>query len=207
MLLGINLYSNQENIDAIFLSNYATNYLTEPLGRIAGVASAEVMGEKTYSMRLWLRPDKMAALGLTVGEVQAALQEQNTIVAAGKLGAAPSLPSQQFEYSIQAKGRLKTPEEFGETIIRANKDGNFVRLNDIARIELGSADYSTTAKLNQQDTAFIVIYQLTDANATQVATELKQPWLSLQNSFPMVSSIQFLTIRQSLSIALLKRLL
>ena len=184
MLLGINLYSNQENIDAIFLSNYATNYLTEPLGRIAGVASAEVMGEKTYSMRLWLRPDKMAALGLTVGEVQAALQEQNTIVAAGKLGAAPSLPSQQFEYSIQAKGRLKTPEEFGETIIRANKDGNFVRLNDIARIELGSADYSTTAKLNQQDTAFIVIYQLTDANATQVATDVKATMAELAKQLP-----------------------
>ncbi|KTG18414.1 RND transporter [Pseudoalteromonas sp. XI10] len=184
MLLGINLYSNQENIDAIFLSNYATNYLTEPLGRINGVASAEVMGEQTYSMRLWLRPDRMASLGLTVSEVQAALQEQNTIVAAGKLGAAPSAPSQQFEYSIQAKGRLKTPEEFGQTIIRSSKDGNFVRLNDIARIELGAASYSTTAKLNQQDTAFIVIYQLTEANATQVATDVKARMAELAKQLP-----------------------
>jgi len=184
MLLGINLYSNQENIDAIFLSNYATNYLTEPLGRINGVASAEVMGEQTYSMRLWLRPDRMASLGLTVSEVQAALQEQNTIVAAGKLGAAPSAPSQQFEYSIQAKGRLKTPEEFGQTIIRSSKDGNFVRLNDIARIELGAASYSTTAKLNQQDTAFIVIYQLTEANATQVAADVKARMGELAKQLP-----------------------
>lgn len=184
MLLGINLYSNQENIDAIFLSNYATNYLTEPLGRINGVASAEVMGEQTYSMRLWLRPDRMASLGLTVSEVQAALQEQNTIVAAGKLGAAPSAPSQQFEYSIQAKGRLKTPEEFGQTIIRSSKDGNFVRLHDIARIELGAASYSTTAKLNQQDTAFIVIYQLTEANATQVATDVKARMAELAKQLP-----------------------
>ena len=184
MLLGINLYSNQENIDAIFLSNYATNYLTEPLGRINGVASAEVMGEQTYSMRLWLRPDRMASLGLTVSEVQAALQEQNTIVAAGKLGAAPSAPSQQFEYSIQAKGRLKTPEEFGQTIIRSSKDGNFVRLNDIARIELGAASYSTTAKLNQQDTAFIVIYQLTEANATQVANDVKTRMAELAKQLP-----------------------
>ncbi|KPM81786.1 multidrug efflux RND transporter permease subunit [Pseudoalteromonas sp. ACER1] len=184
MLLGINLYSNQENIDAIFLSNYATNYLTEPLGRINGVASAEVMGEQTYSMRLWLRPDRMASLGLTVSEVQAALQEQNTIVAAGKLGAAPSAPSQQFEYSIQAKGRLKTPEEFGQTIIRSSKDGNFVRLNDIARIELGAASYSTTAKLNQQDTAFIVIYQLTEANATQVAADVKARMAELAKQLP-----------------------
>lgn len=184
MLLGINLYSNQENIDAIFLSNYATNYLTEPLGRINGVASAEVMGEQTYSMRLWLRPDRMASLGLTVSEVQAALQEQNTIVAAGKLGAAPSAPSQQFEYSIQAKGRLKTPEEFGQTIIRSSKDGNFVRLNDIARIELGAASYSTTAKLNQQDTAFLVIYQLTEANATQVANDVKARMAVLAKQLP-----------------------
>ncbi|MDC3189967.1 multidrug efflux RND transporter permease subunit [Pseudoalteromonas elyakovii] len=184
MLLGINLYSNQENIDAIFLSNYATNYLTEPLGRINGVASAEVMGEQTYSMRLWLRPDRMASLGLTVSEVQAALQEQNTIVAAGKLGAAPSAPSQQFEYSIQAKGRLKTPEEFGQTIIRSSKDGNFVRLHDIARIELGAASYSTTAKLNQQDTAFLVIYQLTEANATQVAADVKARMAELAKQLP-----------------------
>ena len=184
MLLGINLYSDKENIDAIFLSNYATNYLTEPLGRINGVASAEVMGEQTYSMRLWLRPDRMASLGLTVAEVQAALQEQNTIVAAGKLGAAPSAPSQQFEYSIQARGRLKTPEEFGQTIIRSNKDGNFVRLNDIARIELGAASYSTTAKLNQQDTAFIVIYQLTEANATQVANDVKARMEELAKQLP-----------------------
>jgi len=184
MLLGINLYSNQENIDAIFLSNYATNYLTEPLGRINGVASAEVMGEQTYSMRLWLRPDRMASLGLTVSEVQAALQEQNTIVAAGKLGAAPSAPSQQFEYSIQAKGRLKTPEEFGQTIIRSSKDGNFVRLHDIARIELGAASYSTTAKLNLQDTAFLVIYQLTEANATQVAADVKARMAELAKQLP-----------------------
>lgn len=184
MLLGINLYSSKDNIDAIFLSNYATNYLTEPLGRINGVASAEVMGEQTYSMRLWLRPDRMASLGLTVADVRSALQEQNTIVAAGKLGAAPTGPSQQFEYSIQAKGRLKTPEEFGQTIIRSSKDGNFVRLHDIARIEMGAASYSTSAKLNQQDTAFIVIYQLTEANATQVAEDVKARMAELAKQLP-----------------------
>ncbi|WP_404338712.1 efflux RND transporter permease subunit [Pseudoalteromonas mariniglutinosa] len=184
MLLGINLYATQDNIDAIFLSNYATNYLTEPLGRIKGVASAEVMGARTYSMRLWLRPDKMAALGLTVKDIQGALQEQNTLVAAGKLGAAPSAAGQQFEYSIQAKGRLTTPDEFGQTIIRASKDGNFVRLKDIARIEMGSADYSTTAQLNQQDTAFVVIYQLTDANATQVAIDVKARMAELAKQLP-----------------------
>jgi HAE1 family hydrophobic/amphiphilic exporter-1 len=184
MLMGITLYSEKENLDEIFLSNYATNYLAEPIGRLKGVAAASVMGEKSYSMRIWLRPDKMASLGVTVSEVQGALKEQNLIVAAGKLGASPSLPNQQFEYSIQAKGRLQTVEEFGQTIIRANTDGRFVRLTDIASIELGSQDYSIQAKLNGNDTAFLVIYQLSDANATEVAASVKAQMEILSERFP-----------------------
>ena len=173
MLMAINLYSSQEGIDQIFLSNYATNSLAEPLGRIPGVAAATVMGDMSYSMRLWLNPDRMASLGVTVTEIKSALQEQNLIVAAGKLGASPSEANQQFEYSIQAKGRLKTVEEFGQTVIRAQANGNFVRLKDIARIELGSQDYGIQARLNGNETAFLVIYQLPDANATEVARAVK----------------------------------
>ncbi|TYK65642.1 efflux RND transporter permease subunit [Colwellia echini] len=184
MLLGINLFSEQESINQLFLSNYATNYLTEPLGRIKGVASAEVMGEMTYSMRAWMNPERMASLGITVTEVQQALQEQNMIVAAGKLGASPTLPNQQFEYSIQARGRLQTPDEFGKTIIRAQRNGNFIRLSDIARLELGAEDYSTQARLNGKETAFLVIYQLPDANATEVATLVKAEMLKLAERFP-----------------------
>jgi len=184
MLLGVNLYSDQPGINQLFLSNYATNYLVEPLGRINGVASAEVMGEMTYSMRAWLNPERMSSLNVTVAEVQQALQEQNMIVAAGKLGSSPSLPNQQFEYSIQARGRLKTPEEFGQTIIRAQKNGNFVRLIDIARLELGAEDYSTQARLNGKETAFLVIYQLPDANATEVADLVKQEMAKLSERFP-----------------------
>ncbi|HBY87958.1 MAG TPA: hydrophobe/amphiphile efflux-1 family RND transporter, partial [Colwellia sp.] len=184
MLLGINLFSEQEGINQLFLSNYATNYLTEPLGRIKGVASAEVMGEMTYSMRAWLNPERMSSLSITVTEVQQALQEQNMIVAAGKLGASPTLPNQQFEYSIQAKGRLQTPEEFGQTIIRAQRNGNFIRLNDIARLELGAEDYSTQARLNGKQTAFLVIYQLPDANATEVASLVKAEMVKLSQRFP-----------------------
>ncbi|MCF6456974.1 multidrug efflux RND transporter permease subunit [Pseudoalteromonas sp. MMG024] len=184
MLLGVTLYSTQENLDEIFLSNYATNYLTEPLGRIPGVANAEVMGEKTYSMRIWLNPNKMSSLGVTVADVQNALREQNLIVAAGKLGASPAPKNQQFEYSIQARGRLKTPDEFGDTIIRATNDGDFIRLSDIGRIELGSKDYAFTAKLNGEDTAFLVIYQLPDANATEVAANVKKQMEILSERFP-----------------------
>lgn len=184
MLMAVNLYSEKEEIDQLFLSNYATNSLTESLGRIPGVAEASVMGEMTYSMRVWLKPDRMASLGVTVAEIRKALQEQNLIVAAGKLGSSPSLPNQQFEYSIQAQGRLKTVKEFGNTIIRAHSDGNFVRLSDISRIELGSQDYSTQAKLNGQDTALLVIYQLPDANATQVAELVKVEMKKLSQHFP-----------------------
>ncbi len=184
MLLGINIYSSTEAIDDIFLSNYATNYLTEPLGRLPGVGAASVMGEKTYSMRVWLRPDKMSALGLTISDVQNTLKEQNMIVAAGKFGAAPSPENQQFEYSIQARGRLKTAEEFGQTILRSNTDGNFVRLNDIAKIELASESYDINAKRNNEDTAFVVIYQLSDANATEVAELVRNKMEELSKSFP-----------------------
>jgi len=184
MLMAINLFSEQDGIDQLFLSNYATNSLTEPLGRIPGVAEASVMGEMTYSMRAWLRPDRMASLGVTVTEVKQALQEQNLIVAAGKLGASPSLPNQQFEYSIQAKGRLKTVEEFGATIIRARSNGNFVRLSDIARLELGAQDYGTKARLNGKETAFLVIYQLPGANATEVARLVKLEMKKLSQRFP-----------------------
>ncbi|MEM0516634.1 multidrug efflux RND transporter permease subunit [Pseudoalteromonas sp. YIC-827] len=184
MLMGVSLYSNNPDMDSSFLSNYATNYLTEPLSRIPGVAEASVMGDMTYSMRVWLRPDKMASLGVTVAEVKTALEEQNTLVAAGKLGASPALPNQQFEYAIQAQGRFITPQEFGETIIRSNLDGDFVRLKDIARIERGAKSYAGTAKLNQQDTGFIVIYQLSDANATEVAEKVKARMEELSKQFP-----------------------
>jgi len=184
MLMAVNLYGETPEIDQLFLSNYASNSLTEPLGRIPGVASVAVMGEMTYSMRAWLKPDRMTALGVTVTDIQTALQEQNLIVAAGKFGASPSLPNQQFEYTIQAKGRLKTADEFADTIIRAKNDGNFVRLSDVARLELGSQEYGIQAKINSQSTAFLIVYQLPDANATAVADQVKAEMRKLSERFP-----------------------
>lgn len=184
MLIGINLVGTTEQIDQLYLSNYATNYLTEPLGRIPGVASAEVMGEMTYAMRVWLNPNRMTSLGVTVTDVQNALNEQNLIVAAGKLGAAPAPGNQQFEYSIQAKGRLVDSGEFDKIIIRARDDGSTVRLKDIARIEMGAEMYDTQATLNNQATAFLVVYQLPDANATDVADQVKARMTELSGSFP-----------------------
>ncbi|BFM18341.1 efflux RND transporter permease subunit VmeQ [Maricurvus nonylphenolicus] len=183
-LLGITLYSPNGSLDELFLGNYAANYITEPLARINGVASVDVLGARTYSMRIWLDPKHMAALELTVGDVRNALQEQNVIVAAGKLGQPPNTPQEQFEYTIQTQGRLSDVKEFEDTIIRARTDGNFIRLRDIARIELGSQDYAINARLNNDSTAYIEVYQLADANATQVAANVKARLQELSESFP-----------------------
>lgn len=184
MLMGINLTSERPDLDGVFLSNYASNNLVEALGRVPGVGSAEVMGAKDYSMRVWLDPRRMASLDVTVAEVAAALREQNQIVAAGKLGQPPVPAGQQFVYSIQTRERLSDPDEFAQTILRSRPDGGFVRLRDVGRIELGSRSYTSTAKLNNQDTAFLVIYQLPDANALEVAERVKALVEEASVSFP-----------------------
>ncbi|SNC75866.1 hydrophobic/amphiphilic exporter-1, HAE1 family [Marinobacter sp. es.048] len=184
MLIGINLTSERPDLDGVFLSNYASNNLVEALGRVPGVGSAEVMGAKDYSMRVWLDPRRMASLDVTVAEVAAALREQNQIVAAGKLGQPPVPAGQQFVYSIQTRERLSDPDEFAQTILRSRPDGGFVRLRDVGRIELGSRSYTSTAKLNNQDTAFLVIYQLPDANALEVAERVKALVEESSASFP-----------------------
>lgn len=184
MLMGINLTSDRPNLDAVFLSNYASSNLVEALGRVPGVASAEVMGAKDYSMRVWLDPRRMQSLQVTVTEVVAALREQNQIVAAGKLGQEPVPEGQQFVYTIQSKERLTDPEEFAQTIIRAKPEGGFLHLKDVGRIELGSRSYTSTAQLNNQDTAFLVIYQLPDANALEVAKGVKAAVDDFAQNFP-----------------------
>lgn len=184
MLMGINLTSERPDLDGVFLSNYASNNLVEALGRVPGVGSAEVMGAKDYSMRIWLDPRRMASLDVTVTEVAAALREQNQIVAAGKLGQPPVPTGQQFVYSIQTRERLSDPDEFAQTILRSRPDGGFVRLRDVGRIELGSRSYTSTAKLNNQDTAFLVIYQLPDANALEVAERVKAMVEDASGTFP-----------------------
>ncbi len=184
MLLGVNLYSEDGRFDTTFLANYAIANIKDPLARLPGVAKVEVMGDFQYAMRVWLDPDKMSALNVTASDIQAAISEQNTVVAAGKLGDGPVLPDQQFEYTIQSEGRLATAEEFDKTIIRARADGTYVRLRDVARTELGSNSYRNSVKLNGNDTAFVVIYQLSDANATEVAEEVYAEMARLGQSLP-----------------------
>jgi len=184
MLLGINLISPDNTYDEVFLSNYANNYLTDPMLRINGVAKADVLGPLTYSMRIWLNPTRMAALGVTTTDINNAITQQNAIVAAGKLGQAPNVPDQQFTYTIRTQGQLDTPEAFGNVVIRANSDGSFIRINDVARVELGSQSYGGSSNLNNNPTAFFVIYQQPDANAMNVAKDVKGLMKELAKSFP-----------------------
>ncbi|WP_041522606.1 efflux RND transporter permease subunit [Gilvimarinus agarilyticus] len=197
MLMGINLLAKEghEHIDTLYLSNYATNFIREPLSRVPGVSDVNVMGDKAYAMRIWLNPDRMSALNITVSDIAAALQEQNVIVAAGKFGQAPVPKSQPFEYSIQAQGRLIETEEFGNIILRADASGSMVRMRDVARLELGSKSYGINAKLNNQETAFVVIYQLPDANATEVAAAVNAKMDELASTMP--DSLRFSVLYDS----------
>ncbi|NDY96950.1 multidrug efflux RND transporter permease subunit [Wenzhouxiangella limi] len=184
MLLGINLFSERPELDALFLSNYATTSLVENVARIRGVAEAQVLGTSEYAMRIWLDPERMNQLGLTVADVNAAVREQNQIVAAGALGQEPAPPDQVFTFNIRSEGRLSEAGEFGQTVIRSTPDGRVVRLRDIARIELGARSYAATSKLNGRDTAFLVIYQLPDANALDVAERVRAEMERQEALFP-----------------------
>lgn len=184
MLLGINLISDRPEYDSVYLSNYANNHLKDPLARVDGVAEASIMGPQIYSMRIWLNPERMAALEITTSDIAAAMQEQNTIVAAGQLGQGPNEPDQMFTYTIKTQGRLSDEPDFENIIIRARPDGTIVRLEDVARVELGSQSYGGQASYNNADTGFLVIYQQPDANAISVAAEAKKVVEELSASFP-----------------------
>lgn len=184
MLLGINLISDKSEYDGIYLSNYANNYLKDPIARVNGVADASIMGAKIYSMRIWLNPEQMTALEVTTSDIASVLQEQNTIVAAGQLGQGPNVPGQQFTYTIKTQGRLSDAPDFENIIIRARPDGTIIRLSDVARVELGAESYGGEARFNNAETGFLVIYQQPDANAMSVAKNVKTIIETLSADFP-----------------------
>ena len=184
MLMGINLVSERPGLDALFLSNYANTSLLENIARVPGVAEASVLGTSEYAMRLWLDPGRMNQLGVTVADINAAVREQNQIVAAGALGQEPAPPGQMFTFNIRSEGRLSEAGEFGQTVLRVSPEGRVVRLGDVARIELGARSYAATSQLNDRDTAFLVIYQLPDANALDVAERVRDEMTALATNFP-----------------------
>lgn len=184
MLLVINLQSSAPEADELFLSNYASINIQDQLSRISGVGSVSQFGAKDYGMRVWLDPDRLTAMQLTPADVTQAIQSQNIEASAGQLGAPPFNTNQQFQYTLQAQGRLKNVEEFGNIIIRANNDGSFLRLKDIARLELGSQSYTADTKLNNHPSATVAIYQSPGANALEVADAVYAKMEQLKLRFP-----------------------
>ncbi|MEM9439653.1 MAG: efflux RND transporter permease subunit, partial [Pseudomonadota bacterium] len=172
MLLVINLSSPEGSRDALFLSNYASIYMQDRLSRINGVGSVSQFGALDYGMRVWMDPERLTSLGLTTSDVANAIESQNIQASAGQLGAPPFEDTPTFQYTLQAKGRLVTVDEFENIVIRAEADGSFVRLRDIARVELGSQTYSAISKLNNNPGASIAIYQSPGANALAVADQI-----------------------------------
>src|ERR1700687_3028145 len=147
-LMWVALYSPRGTYDAKFLANYAYINLTDPILRSPGIGNIQVFGAGQYAMRLWVKPDKLAKLRITVPEVVSAIQAQNTVNPAGQVGGAPVPKGQEYTYSVRARGRLNSPEEFGPIVVRETPDGGIVRVKDLARAELGSQVYSIVGRLN-----------------------------------------------------------
>jgi HAE1 family hydrophobic/amphiphilic exporter-1 len=183
-MMLIAIYSPKGTHDAKFLSNYAYINLTDPIARSYGVGLTQVYGIGQYAMRLWVKPDRLAKLGVTVSEVVNAVQAQNTVNPAGQVGGEPSAPGQQFTYTVRAQGRLKTPEEFGDIIVREGADGGVVRVRDVATVDLGSQDYGWQARLNGQPVGEIGIYQLPGSNAVEAAKGIRKLMARMKERFP-----------------------
>ncbi len=181
----ITLTSPNRTHDQLFLSNYASDLLQDPLGRIKGVGAANQFGPLEYSMRIWLDPKKMAALNIDASDVSAAVQSQNVETAAGQVGAPPFGDQRtSFQFTLQADGLLKTAEEFEDIIVLADGEASFVRLKDIARIELGAESYAATSRYKGEPAAVIAIYQKSGANAFDVADAVHREMGRLAARFP-----------------------
>jgi HAE1 family hydrophobic/amphiphilic exporter-1 len=185
-LLLISLVSPNGTYDDRFLTNYATINVLDELARIRGVGQATVVGGSTfeYAMRVWIKPDQLAKLGLTVPDVTNAIREQNVLIPAGQIGGEPAPPGTEFTYTVQTPGRLETAEEFGNVVVRSNPDGSQVFLRDVARIELGTQSYVVSARQNQAPSAALMVYQLPDANGLEVAGKVFAELERLKQRFP-----------------------
>ncbi len=168
MLMILSLYSPNGSRDALFLSNFMDIYVKDEIARIPGVGDVSAFGSMTYSMRIWLDPDRLAALKLSPSDVISALKAQNVQVSAGAVGEAPSKNPAPMRYSVSTKGRLSSVEEFENIVLRAEPDGSQVKIKNVARVELGAETYNSTAKLNGKNAALLAVYQLNSANGLEI---------------------------------------
>ncbi len=180
----IALYSPHGTHDSNYLANYAYINLNDPIARLYGVGQTQVFGSGQYAMRLWVKPDQLAKLGITVTDIVNALQAQNTVNPAGEVGGEPAQSNQQFTYAVLAQGRLTSPEQFGDVIVREAPNGGTVRVKDVARVELGTQDYSLMARLNGKPSAAIAVYQLPGTNAVQTVQGVRKLMAQMKQRFP-----------------------
>src|SRR5438477_5322286 len=183
-LMLLALYSPHGTYDPKFLANYAYINLVDSITRSPGIGQVQVFGAGQYAMRLWVKPDQLAKLGITVPEIVNAVQTQNTVNPAGKIGGEPIPSGQQFSYAVRAQGRLTSPEEFGQIVVRESPEGGAVRVKDVARIELGAQDYSVAGRLNGNPSAIVAVYQLPGSNAVDAANGVKKLMAELKTGFP-----------------------
>ena len=184
MLMVINLYSPTGEYDQLYLCNYSSIHVREELARVKGVGDVGLFGNLDYSMRIWVDPDRLTSMGLTAGDLLTAIREENQQFAAGKIGQSPVAEGQVVEVPVHVHGRLKSPEEFANIVIRRTEDGRQVRIRDVGRVEMGARSADTSDKLDGRPTANIGVFQLSDANALDVADRVRAKMEELKEAFP-----------------------
>jgi HAE1 family hydrophobic/amphiphilic exporter-1 len=183
-MIVISLSSPNKTYDSLFLSNYANININDALYRVPGVGEVRLFGSSDYAMRIWVKPDLLAKLGLTVPDITRAVQQQSSVNPAGQVGAEPAPKGKEKTYTVRAQGRLQSPEEFGQIIIRSNPDGSVVRLKDVARTELGAQNYNQIARVNGQPGCIVAVFQAPGSNALAVAEGVKNTIAELKKRFP-----------------------
>src|ERR1700739_2649 len=183
-LLVLSVYSPNNTFDSQFLGNYATININDAFLRVPGVGQVTNFGTADYAMRIWVKPDQLTKLGLTVSDLNNAVQQQSAVNPAGQIGAEPAPKGQQFTYAVRAPRRLINAEDFGNIIVRQNPDGSTVRLKDVSRIELGSLNYQQIGRYNGKPAVIICVYQAPGSNALAVANSVKSQLKELRTQFP-----------------------
>ncbi len=183
-LMVISLSSPSGQFDSKFLANYAYINLNDPIVRVPGIASVSVFGAGQYALRVWVDPNKLAALNITTPEIERAISAQNTVNPAGQVGGEPIPPGQAFTNTVLAQGRLVTEEQFGNIVIRAEPNGAYVRIKDVGRVDLGAQTYSMSSTFNSKPAAVLAVYQLPGSNAVDAAKGVRQLMLQLKDRFP-----------------------
>ena len=185
------LYSPKGTHSAQFLANYAFININDPMSRVPGIGQVNVFGAGQYAMRMWVRPDVLAQRGVTIPEIIAAIQQQNTVNPSGQVGSEPVPAGQEFTYTVRSQGRLINEEQFGAIVVRAAPDGSVIRVRDVARIELGAQTYNLHGRMNGKDAAIIAVYQLPGSNALDAVRGARALMEEVKQRFP--DDVDYLT--------------